>query len=101
MAQVCIRITSRPAGGAPAEIRDKWIGVVLPVINKSNDLLADVITGKLVTDRIGGYAVLWEDAMSALGSYNPEAREWWQKHVGRLRFLTLIFNEGCCEIIPD
>ena len=102
MSQCSIRIKSRPAGGAPTEIRDKWIGLVLPVIEKTDALLADVVTGKLITSRTGGYEILWEDAMNALAQKSPKAKGWWEENVGaRFHFPTLIFDEDCCEIVPD
>ena len=102
MAQGFIRIKSRPAGNAPAEIRDKWIGLVLPVVEKTTSLLADVMTGQMVTNRTGGYEILWGNAMEALASRNPETKEWWEKNVGaRFHFPTLIFDEDCCEVVPD
>ncbi|MBI4155653.1 MAG: hypothetical protein HY507_00285 [Candidatus Zambryskibacteria bacterium] len=101
MPQCFVRIKSRPAGGAPIEIRDKWIGLILPVLDMSNNLLADVMTGKLVTDRVGGYAIRWDDAMNVLEQKHPEARKWWEENVERLRFPTLIFDPDCCEVVAD
>jgi hypothetical protein len=91
-----IRITSRPEGGAPVEIRDKWVGLVLPVDSESNDvLLADVRTHQKV-NRVGGYEVRWEDAMQAL---DDESRAWWEENV--FGFSVLIFQPSCCEeVVP-
>lgn len=97
MPQEFIRIVSRPAGSAPEVIRDKWIGLVLPVFNKSKDeRLADVMTRALVTDRQGGVEVLWSDAMRILGEREPLARDWWVRNIHGSP--SLIFDEGCCEL---
>ena len=95
-----VRIKSRPHGGAPAHIRDQWIGLVLPVQDTSEDaVLANVLTHQMITEKKGGYEVLWEDAMNVLGSKSPETRKWWETNVSG--FPALIFDPECCESIPD
>jgi hypothetical protein len=98
MPQAFIRITSRPHGGAPAEIRDKWIGLVLPCLGETDEPLADVLTLRRV-DRIGGYSIHWADAMRVLGENHPEARKWWETNVPP--FSRLIFDKDCCEVVAD
>lgn len=95
-----IRIISRPDGGAPEDIRDQWIGLVMPA-RTTDSHLADVITLKRVTDRIGGYAVSWEAAMDALGEKNPSTRKWWEGLNAGNRFAELIFTRDCCEVISN
>ena len=99
MPQGFIRITSRPKGGAPATVRDRWIGLVLPVEQKTDAHLEDVLTHRLITDRRGGYQVLWSDAMNVLGEHDANTRKWWEENVHG--FPTLIFDEDCCEPVPD
>ena len=99
MSELKIRIISRPSGGAPENIRDRWIGLVMPA-EATNSLLADVVTHKLVTDRVGGYAVPWDAAMDALGKKDPSARMWWEGLNADHRRKTLIFAYDCCEVIP-
>ena len=98
MPQYFIRIISRPDGGAPVEIRDKWIGVRLPVEYQSDEPLADVITHQRVA-RVGGHAVRWDEAMDRLGESHPDARRWWETNVAQWN--TLIFDRDCCEVLPD
>ncbi len=98
MPELNIRITARPPGGAPDHIRDQWIGVVMPA-TVDTSRLADVITHRRVADRVGGYAVLWADAMEALGREHPTARRWWEENVHH--FSVLIFAPECCEVVPD
>ena len=97
MSDFCIRIKSRPPGGAPPKVRDAWIGIVMPA-KETDALLADVNTRRLVTDRVGGYEVQWDDAMNALGQKDVSARQWWEDNA---RFPALIFSPECCEIVPD
>jgi hypothetical protein len=102
MSELKIRIISRPAGGVPESIRDHWIGLVMPA-RKTDSLLADVMTRRLVTDRVGGYAVSWEAAMDALGEKSASARQWWEDFSANRAcpFKELIFARDCCEVIPD
>jgi hypothetical protein len=88
-----ILITSRPGGGAPEEIRDKWVGLILPVNHDYSGIITDVRTHRVVGET-DGYAVRWEDAMKAL---DDEARAWWEFHV--IPLPNLIFPENCCEVI--
>jgi len=94
-----IRIISRPPGGAPDKIRDQWIGLVLPIEQETDVLLADVLTYKLVPSHRGGYEVLWDSAMNELGKHSPEARKWWEENVSG--FSTLVFSRDCCELLAD
>lgn len=95
-----IEITSRPAGDAPAEIRDKWIGAVLPVHHRNTGPVANVIGGEKI-NMTSGYVVIWADAMHALGSRHPEARRWWEQNVASALVPVLIFDEDCCKVVPD
>ena len=95
-----IRIISRPDGGAPEGIRDQWIGLVMPA-RITDSRLADVMTLRRVTDRVGGYAVPWEAAMDALGKKDPSARKWWEGLNAVHHFPELIFTSNCCEVISE
>ena len=95
-----VRITSRPGGEAPEAIRDKWVGLVLPVDTRSDGMyLSGVVTGKNLPPQGNGYAVRWPDAMNILGRSHPEAREWWERN--SLPCEGLVFFESCCEVVPD
>ena len=91
-----IRITSTPDGGAPKEIRDKWVGLVLPVDHENNEQLADLAT-LARTQRTGGYAVRWKDAMKAL---DYDTRQWWEENLGG-SFSVLVFQTSCCELVQE
>jgi hypothetical protein len=94
MPQSFIRITSRPEGAAPEAIRDKWIGLVLPVQNRAVGPRADVVSHTQV-ERRDGYVVRWYDAMRILAEKHPDARDWWE------RSTTLTFEDSCCEVARD
>jgi len=88
-----ICITSRPEGGAPEEIRDKWVGLVLPVEKEYSGSLGDVLTHEKI--RTGdGYEIRWEDAMEAL---DVETRKWWEENVFGIS--SLIFLKNCCFVV--
>jgi len=98
MAVAMIRILSRPDGEAPAEIRDKWIGLVLPAQSEHHGIAFSVLSH---TPRKSGtaYVVSWEDAMRVLAIADPQARAWWLANVRG--FGGLVFDSTCCEVVPD
>lgn len=98
MFQGFIRITSRPAGDAPRAIRDKWIGLVLPVHEEVRLPKSDVVRNPK-GERVVGYEVRWEDAMRILGDKHPDARLWWERAANRPA--RLIFEESCCKVARD
>ena len=93
LTMISIRITSRPGGEAPEGIRDKWIGLTLPVDNEYSGKIRNVISGSFA-GFTNGYAVRWEDAMQAL---DEETRAWWSHNVCHLP--RLIFSGDCCEVV--
>jgi hypothetical protein len=98
MPKAMMRIISRPPGDAPPEIRDKWIGLALPVVDHYSGPTGSVITRRLANNG-GGFVVKWEDAMAILGQKHPDARAWWESHVPDSP--VLVFRKSCAEIIPD
>jgi hypothetical protein len=89
-----ILFTSTPPGGAPWEIRQKWVGLILPFFNKNAEVLPDVVTGE-ETSRTGGYSVSWADAMDALEKVSPETAAWWWDSA--IAGCNLVFDESCCQ----
>ena len=97
MPQCFIRIIKQPIGEAPTEVRNSWIGLILPVIDKKEGPTLGVITGKIQNMR--GYSVAWYEAMSILEKHHPQSAKWWKENDFVKR--VLVFNEECCEIVPD
>jgi hypothetical protein len=85
-----------PPGEAPAWVREKWVGLRLPLAQNSADpttkLTAGVLTGPrgffaalkaFYTGRLDvteGYTVDAPGALDALESAHPEAAVWWKEH---------------------
>jgi hypothetical protein len=92
-----IRISSRPAGDAPEAIRDKWIGLVMPVQKEATEPVG--LPGRPKSERRVGYEVRWEDAMRVLGQKHPDAREWWKRNAKGSA--TLVFEDSCCKVAKD
>jgi hypothetical protein len=80
--KISIRITSVPPGNAPEEVREKWVGLTLPVVCRNEE-------------RPKGWAVEWNDAMEMLRKKSFGAWLWWRQNVIPM---TLIFTDDCCEI---
>jgi hypothetical protein len=96
VAQLHLYVTSVPPGEAPLWVREKWVGLTLPLAQLSEDprraLVAGVLTGPrgilaqlfaLFTGRFritAGYSVDASAALRALESAHPEAAAWWKEH---------------------
>ena len=85
-----------PAGEAPLWVREKWVGVILPIVDRSprrvmahgvlsgpktwiGALLAR-LTGGL--DPYAGYLVESRIAIAILEASSPEAAGWWKDNAG-------------------
>jgi hypothetical protein len=92
-----LQVTLAPPGEAPAWVREKWVGLTLPLAQASSRAItvrsAGVLTGPRtyltgllawISGRLHlaeGYLV--DDAPAALQvleSAHPEAAAWWRKH---------------------
>ena len=114
-----IRIVSIPPGEAPTWVRERWVGLELPLAtsaSKPSDRLSvgllDPHTGyfgALMAWMLGranlhrGYVVEARVAFSVLEHVAPDAAQWWRINTphlweaGRL----LLFNEEVCEVFES
>ena len=75
-----IRIVSVPAGEAPLEIRQKWVGVEIPTVCfESATQDARGVLSKTRQAPVAQYLVLQTAALEALAKHDPAAAAWWQK----------------------
>ncbi len=110
-----IRIIAAPPGEAPLWVRQKWVGLDLPVARysgRSRFLGLGVLSmprswlGQWLAvargraEMVGGYAVEALPAVGILGERSPEAAAWWRENTPHLiaprRYL--IFHEEVCRI---
>lgn len=108
-----IRITRTPPGEAPLEVREKWVGLVLPVAPGHRAVrraltvgvltgpksffgrLRDFFLGRLGT--VDGYPVDSATAVAILAHHHPDAAAWWRT-VAKLRpGGRLMFHAHVCE----
>jgi hypothetical protein len=102
------RPTTVPAGGAPLPIRERWVGVPLPVRRprpvegpesyRASDVI-DPRAERLIDD---GVAVDPVDAVATLRFFDePEAADWWEE-LARRRPLTwgLVFRRSEGDLMP-
>ena len=76
-----IMIVRTPAGQAPEEIRQSWIGVTLPcepIVGFSSGTEIGAVTGELVKKRYC-FHVPQAPAIEALEQVAPEAAKWWRE----------------------
>ena len=90
-------ITSVPPGEAPEWVRQQWVGLSLPLAQRSarprRFLTAGVVSGPrsflasllaIITGRFkieSGYLVESSAALTVLESASPEAADWWKENL--------------------
>jgi hypothetical protein len=107
-----LKITSVPPGEAPAWVREQWVGLLLPLAQRSLEphkfITAGVLSGPtgrfrslvaLLTGkyrRESGYLVECTAAIEALSMVNLDAANWWRKHTPHLiqKGKHFLFQEG-------
>jgi hypothetical protein len=110
-----ILIVSVPPGEAPLWVREKWVGLELPLrysVPKTCFTLGVLSTpstwlGQLWAllrgraERVSGYVVEGSGAVGILERASPEAAAWWHKnapqHAAPRRFL--VFHESVCRVV--
>jgi hypothetical protein len=116
MAVQYIRIVATPPGEAPLWVREKWLGLCLPVADgrgardayvsgvlsgPRNRFLAFVwrFLGRL--GRRSGYAVYVRDAVRELEKTAPDAAAWWKEDAARLQApgRKFLFRTPDCEVV--
>lgn len=116
MAAQYIRIVAIPPGEAPLWVREKWVGLRLPVADGQgprDSYVSGVLSGPrnrflaLVRRVFGnlskqsGYAVYVRDAIGELDKVAPDAAAWWRNDASRLRApdRKLLFRTAYCELV--
>jgi len=112
-----VRIIAVPPGDAPAWVREKWVGLELPLAQSSTAAsrarTAGVLSGPrspwgaLVTLLRGGYqqksgfVIDVTQALSVLELKSPDAAQWWRTHAPHMvkpsRYF--LFSEDVCQVV--
>jgi len=110
-----VRIVAVPPGDAPFWVRQKWVGLDLPVVRYAahRKRLAFGVPPisrswpaqwaavfRAHAELVAGYAVEAASAVSILTRASPEAAAWWRENtphlIGPKRYL--VFHEEVCRI---
>ena len=107
-----VRIVAAPPGDAPLWVRQKWVGLDLPVTRYSAHrkfptpsqprswLTQWHALSRGRAELAAGYAVEAAPAVGILSHASPEAAAWWREHTPHLiapdRYL--VFHEEVCRI---
>jgi hypothetical protein len=112
-----IRIVTIPPGEAPLWVREKWVGLELPLAGGDRgprmSFTSGVLSGprnRLIAlwwallgrlKRQTGYAVDAIEAVRILEATAPDAASWWRQNVPRLqvRKRKFLFHKSACEIV--
>ena len=115
-----IRIVAAPPGEAPDEVREAWIGIVLPVVpchlRPIRGSQFGVVTGPKtpLMLRLAGflglgrthsatYPVDAKTALRVLSEHAPLAEAWWRSNTPHLyrEGMILGFAEHVCEVVAE
>jgi hypothetical protein len=113
-----VRIIAIPPGEAPLWVREKWIGLELPLLRWSSAetfiafgavsgprtwlaQIWEMLRGR--SQRVYGFTVDASRAVEILDRRSPEAAAWWRENGAELIVLGrgLIFHAEVCEIVRD
>jgi hypothetical protein len=112
-----IRIVRTPRGEAPLWVREKWVGLELPLASGDHGprhaYTSGVLSGprnrlialvRLLLGRLphqSGYAVEAVTAVAILANVAPDAASWWRQNVPRSQRAgrKLMFHSSACEIV--
>src|SRR5580704_17457412 len=94
-----IRIISAPAGNAPLLIRNRWIGLKLPVSPRPDR--EHVRSTKMASEYVGsgGYVVEAADALSVLHRSSPTCANWWRRNLPPSAGNQFVFASTICKPI--
>jgi hypothetical protein len=111
-----IRIIAIPPGEAPLWVREKWVGLELPladgdsvvqvftsgVLSGPRNRFLAIIWGLLGRLKVqSGYPVYVKEALGILEQTAPEAAMWWRENVPGLQKpkRKLLFASSVCQVI--
>jgi hypothetical protein len=112
-----VRIIAVPPGEAPLWVREKWVGLELPLLRRpyARKLIGfGAVSGPRTwvaqmwallrgrSQRIHGFVVDAARAVDILGRASPDAAAWWRENAAELILPErgLIFHAEVCEIVP-
>jgi hypothetical protein len=112
-----VRIIAIPPGEAPLWVREKWVGLELPLLcwpSARKFVAFGAVSGPRTwfaqiwallrgrSQRIYGFAVDASRAVEILDRSSPEAAAWWRENVAELILPSrgLVFHAEVCEIVP-
>lgn len=73
-----IRIKKMPSGEAPMHIREKWVGLVLPVFAIGENIGSEGVLTRKKTDCGPVYMIPQDLAISTLETASKQAAAWWR-----------------------
>jgi hypothetical protein len=92
-----VRIIGVPPGEAPLWVREKWVGLELPLTRYPT--ARDTFTFGVLSQPVSCLAQFW--AVEVLERSSPEAAAWWREHAPQYlapkRYL--VFHENVCEVV--
>jgi hypothetical protein len=114
-----VRIIAIPPGEAPPWVREKWVGLELPLAQPVRSArsrrvfgvlsgprqplarLLDILLGRAARET--GYVVRVSEAIAELERKSPEAAAWWRENVAHMFTpgRCFLFQERVCQVLED
>src|SRR5215469_5604551 len=105
-----VRIVALPPGEAPQWVREKWIGLELPIVGQGGVYRGVGVTSRPTflgrlwrtfsgkAEMIDGYVVDARRAVEILEAAHPEAAAWWRENTPRIlaQGRRFIFKRDSC-----
>jgi hypothetical protein len=114
-----VRILQTPPGEAPLDIREAWVGLVLPLrpgeSGQRQLMTQGVLTGPRTFTgwlfahvlgrfkKVDGFCVDAAGAIQVLAKHDTRAADWWQTHfaAGVQPGRALIFHAEACQLVES
>jgi hypothetical protein len=96
-----IKLIKAPGGRAQTDMRERWIGLILPVIRQVPDCAACSDKDFDVSTADQAYLVGIEDVLELLKRHDSVAFEYWKDYLLRNFAGTMAFSSKICQVLPD
>jgi hypothetical protein len=97
-----IKVIKTPDGQAPGDIREDWVGLILPAIIRDRITIAGVLTPDIPLGKRDVFVVLVSDAISALtAAGKTRSAQWWADLQLTNNIWSLAFMATDVELLED
>ena len=93
-----IKIIAMPLGQAPEWVRQEWIGVTIPLLEKGiRGTQMGLFGGPIENEN--GYRVSSREAVDRLKNKSVTAAQWFEQYINFVLMPVFVFSKEVCEIV--